>query len=395
MNRRILHILECPFCGGSFDLQPSPRPVVRDEEIVTGVLRCQCCAYPIVDGIPYLRTGPIANATMDDLGGSRPMDALRRLLEVEQDEEPAQFATFRDAVKKVSKDLEGDYLLYRFSDPTFLCSQALLGALVTRDDVVLDVGGGAGHLAWSVGKVAREVVVADVTFWKLWLARRFVATHCEAVCCDAKNPLPFKRQAFSLTYCSDALHYIWPRRLLAAEMMRATRAEGTILASHLHNALCENVSPGMPLTPAGYRHLFYERRPLLYKQSSLFDAMLENRPVDPGNQCSDADLAHESALILLAGQQRRPNAAERGPLQRPSNLKLNPLYVPVDGSAQYELRFPSEFYAEEFADCRRYLPDRVELPKDWDEHWRTGAPDARTAELISRHVLLDLPEGYL
>jgi hypothetical protein len=59
------------------------------------------------------------------------------------------------------------------------------------------------------------------------------------------------------------------------------------------------------------------------------------------------------------------------------------------------LRFPSEFYAEEFGACRRYLPDEIELPEDWAERWRRGEDDGQVLELLRRHVLLDLPEDYL
>jgi hypothetical protein len=197
--------------------------------------------------------------------------------------------------------------------------------------------------------------------------------------------LPFARGTFSLTCCSDAFHYVWPRRLLASEMMRATDAGGTLVLCHLHNALCDNPSPGMPLTPAGYRHLFRERQPALFRQSDVMNALVERRAAEL-SACSDADLTHEAALVLIAGAGSRDGASMR-PFKAPSSsdLSLNPLYVRTNCSGAYELQFPSEFYAEEFADCRRYLPDRVELT--------TTAEGIM--ELASRHVLLELPARYL
>ena len=223
MKLQLLQILECPFCGGGFEVQKSPRAKLHEDEVSSAILRCACCAYPVVDGIPFLMTGKVADAAMDLLGAGRPADALKLLLELGETDHPEKFSTFREALAKLSKDSEGDYLLYRFSDPTFVCSHTLLQAVVTPDDVALDIGGGAGHLARSVRQTARHVVIADVAYWKLWLAKKFVAPDCESVCCNARNPLPFARKSFSLTYCSDAFHYVWPRRLLADEMMRATR----------------------------------------------------------------------------------------------------------------------------------------------------------------------------
>jgi uncharacterized protein YbaR (Trm112 family) len=412
MNQRMLDILECPFCGGGLRLQPSPEPEVRSGGVANGILGCQCCAYPVVDGIPVIQTGTDANAAMELLGAGRAGDALKHMLGLDEAERAGRFdllmsdatrpPTFRAALEVLSRDAEGVYLLYRFSDPTFLCAQALLGAVVssrsTVPDRVLDVGGGAGHVARAVGRAApaAEVVVADLVFWKLWLAKRFVATACEPICSDASVPLPFRRSAFAFTYCTDAFEYIWPRRLFAGEMMRATAADGAISVCHMHNALCDNESSGMPLTPAGYRHLFAERHPSLYRERDVLDAVLSGRPVELGAGLPDAALADEPALELTAGVASRTSPAAP-PTRRLQTLRLNPLYVPVEGSRTVRLRLPTEYYAEEFGACRRYLPDEVELPDGWADRCRRGdyGDDQRIIELLGRHVLLDLPENYL
>lgn len=409
MNERLLDILECPFCGDRLHVQASPEPEVRADEVMTGILQCQCCAFPVVDGIPVLRLAPDADAAMELLGAGRPRDALKQMLGLDDAERSDRFdslmsnttrpPTFRGAVEVLSRDDEGVYLLYRFSDPTFLCARAVLEAVFagrpSRSGCVLDVGGGAGHLAWAVGRVTppADIVVADLVFWKLWLAKRFVATRCQPVCCDAAVPLPFARKSFDVTYCSDALHYVWPRRLLAGEIMRAARADGAIVLAHLHNALCENESPGMPLTPVGYRHLFDPRQPAMYRERDVLDAVIAGRPVELDAGRHDAELADEPALVLTAGVASRKSAAPAR--RRPENPRLNPLYAPVDGLRRVRLQFPSDFYAEEFAACRRYLPDEVELPEGWAERCRRGELDERIMELVGQHVLLDLPENYL
>jgi SAM-dependent methyltransferase/uncharacterized protein YbaR (Trm112 family) len=405
----MLDILECPFCGGRLDIQPSPRPEVRAGDVLNGIIRCQCCAYPVVGGIPVIRTGPTADAAMELFGDGRAADALKHMLALSEAGRAARFdslmsdakgPTFRAALEVLSEDAEGVYLLYRFSDPTFLCAQAVLESVVARRPSapakVLDVGGGAGHLARAVGRLApsAEVIVADVAFWKLWLAKRFVAPGCEPVCCDAAAPLPLARATVALTYCSDALHYVWPRRLLADEIMRATQADGTIVLCHLHNALCENDSSGMPLTPAGYRHLFEERQPLLNRERDVLDAVVSGRPIELGTGCSDAELADEPALVLTAGVAPRTSPGP-APRRRRASLRLNPLYAAVDGSRTVRLRFPSAFYAEEFGACRRYLPEQVELPERWVERCQHGEYDERISHLFERHVLLDLPQDYL
>jgi hypothetical protein len=152
----------------------------------------------------------------------------------------------------------------------------------------------------------------------------------------------------------------------------------------------------MPLTPSGYRRLFAEWRPRLFKQSDILSAVVRQSAVDLSADCADGDIADSPAIFLIAIRgDHRPQTGDRLVARRVVNLTLNPLYVPVDGTRRVELRFPSAFYAEEFADARKYLPDEVELPADWTALCRAGAPDGRASELVSRYVLLDLPRRYL
>src|SRR5262245_66046 len=229
--------------------------------------------------------------------------ARDRFARLQQAEGPA---TFREALEVLSPDAEGAYLLYRFSDPTFLCGQAVLEA-VGQDRRcfarrVLDLGGGTGHLTRALCRLAGpgEGILADVSFWKAWLAKRFVAPRCQPVCCDANEPLPFARDVFSLVLCSDAFHYVWSRRLLASEMLRLVGDCGVVVLTHLHNLLCENESAGMPLAPVDYRNLFEAGEVRLFKESDVLQGLLEHRPTDLSPRFSDEELNREPALILLA-----------------------------------------------------------------------------------------------
>src|SRR5688572_9396353 len=150
----------------------------------------------------------------------------------------------------------------------------------TRVGRVLDVAGGTGHLTRDMCAYAEEVILADLSFAKLWLARRFIAPSCQTVCCDAGEPLPFAPSAFSLVVCSDAFHYVWRRRLLAGEMIRLLAEDGTIVLLHLHNLSAENVSAGMPLSPAAYRELFAGLETRIFKESSAFASLLTQQALD-------------------------------------------------------------------------------------------------------------------
>ena len=359
----MLELLECPFCGGPLQLEGEPE---------AGMLNCACNAYPIVDGIPYVRMGPQADAAMGHVGRGDRRAARGALLGLDEErlERLEAAGSFREALRVVSEGPEADYLLFRFSDPTFVASDTLVRALALRGRV-LDVCGGAGHLTRSLAATA-DVVLAELSMTKLWLARTFVVPGCAAVCCDANEPLPFAAGAFDAAVCCDAFHYIWAKRKLAGELRRA--ASGPVVLPHLHNQLSWNYSEGMPLTPSGYARLFGDDA-RVFGESAVLSAGVEGRPVDLSARLTDEDLADEPALVLVDD----PSGAllTRHDVTAPAgDLTLNPLYD--DG----ELRFPSDFYEEEYGDAaRRYLPPAVDAVSP-GEHAR-------------RRVLLDLPERYL
>jgi SAM-dependent methyltransferase/uncharacterized protein YbaR (Trm112 family) len=413
MDLASLKLLRCPFCGGQLKVEQSRAKEVVQRELQTGLLSCACSAYPVLDGIPYLRAGQIARATLGLLDAGRADEARFTLLGLEGGQRGELEAlrggtgpfTYRQALEILSPTPEGKYFLYRFSDPTFLVSEALVRVLgqdarCTRGRL-LDVCGGTGHLTRTLCDVAPdgEVWLADVEYWKLWLARQFVAPQCRAVCCDATQPLPFARGTFSLVVCADALHYLWPRRLAVAEMTRLAGHDGVVAAPALHNALCENASAGLPLDPEGWRGLFEEIPARLFAESTVLDAVLADHPIALSGNYADAELAAEPALIAIASRLedlfRDYTLPETQPfVRRPA---LNPLYRRADGGPAnvWTLQFPSAEYAEEFAACRRYLPERLVLTESQLESLNRGEIAGELRELVRRRVVLHLPENYL
>jgi hypothetical protein len=241
-------------------------------------------------------------------------------------------------------------------------------------------------------------VLADVHFWKLWLAKTFVAPDAEPVCCDANSPLPFARETFSLVVLSDAFPYLWHKRLAADEMMRLAGADGTIVMPHLHSALGENFTPGMPLTPAAYRDLLAPQHPRLFRDSRLLDGVLKGH----------LDLAHDEAVEALTGEPALVIVASRhGDLFRvhdlptiappPDRVIVNPLYrVERRGTSWLlTLRFPTPEYEEEFAAAKRYLPASVTLPGDMTNALDPLALGKERYEALCRQmVLIHAPERY-
>lgn len=408
----LLDLIRCPFCGGRFNLHESARISGDDGRIESGVIWCECCAFPIVAGIPVLRSDDTSRLAMQALEAGRGEDALFGLLGLDAARAEGFRAllrrgdsvTYRDAIGVLSPDPEGTYFVYRFSDPTFVMAEGLIEALAEQRSAfpgrVLDLCGGSGHLTRVLTRVnpGRTVVLADMFFWKLWLARTFTTPGAVAVCCDANQPLPFAAGTFPTVVLSDAFPYIWQKRLLAEEMMRQAGGTGTIVMPHLHSSLGWNYSAGMTLTPRSYAALFGRMEPRLFPDERLFDQVVSGSGVDLSMALSADEIGAANSFTLIASSQ--PDIFRRFPPRAPGpvagQLVVNPLYrvSSVGASSVLRLTFPNAQYEEEFGESRRYLPDSLTLAGDLSGAAPTLPPALDVETLRRQRVLIDAPVRY-
>ncbi len=416
MHVGTLEILRCPFCGSACSLIDNRALARTATHIESGVLGCQCCAFPIVAGIPVMISDDTTRAAMHQLEAGDREAALFTLLGLSDDRGRAdafralfggdRAATYREAMALLSRDAEGEYFVYRFSDPTFLTASAVLEALTRHPRVrarkALDLCGGSGHLTRVLTGLNshQDTMLADVAFWKLWVARTFMAPGCEAVCCNANHPLPFTRRSFSLAMCSDAFPYIFQKRLMAEEMMRVAGKDGVVVMPHLHSALGENFTAGMTLTPRSYLDLFEPLAPRLFKDSELLTEVLEGRPLDLSTEAPLDALVGEPSLTLIATHNAdlfriyEPRAVSSNIV---GALAVNPLYrvEHSNGASVLTLTFPTPEYEEEFGECKRYLPATVRVPADLTAPFDASTLGADYPELRRRHVIIDAPRHYV
>ena len=413
MRASLLDILRCPFCGTALSVVDNDVTVREHDRIVDAVLGCECCAYPVVDGIPVLLADDRTRDAMHALEGGRRDDALLMLLGVDDVDARRRLltlargttGTYREAVGLLCNDAEGTWCLHRFSDPTFVTAEALLAAVGSNSwpfaGRVLDLAGGTGHLTRVLEAQRRGAggtVVADVYYWKLWLAARFIVPGADAVGCDANSPLPFARDTFSLVFLADAFPYIWHKRLLAEEMMRLVGDAGLVIMPHLHSALGENFSAGDTLTPAAYAALFETHRPRLFSDARLFDDVLDRSVIDLSQSMHPEELGDEASLTLIASPRedlfRRYEVSGVDGVR--DALTVNPLYEVESrgGSSTLRLRFPTPEYEAEFAACRRYMPDTVTLAADLSAPIRVEALGGDYARLRRQRVLIDVPARF-
>jgi uncharacterized protein YbaR (Trm112 family) len=409
MDLSLLDLLRCPFCGTPLDLVDNDALVRDGSQLLWGVLGCQCCAFPVIDGIPVLVADDPTRAAMHAMEDGRSDDALMSMLGLDA---PAAgrlqallqggTATYRDALGIISPDAEGTYFVYRLSDPTFVLAETLvraIGADGRRTARAIDLCGGSGHLTRVLGELsAHPVVVADVYYWKLWLAQRFTAPGCAPICCDANHPLPFAAGTFSMVVLSDAFPYIWHKRLLAGEMLRLAGESGTILMPHLHSSLGFNFSAGMTLTPAAYRDLFAPAQPRLFRDSDLLGDILGHTAIDLSRDVTPEQAGDEPSVTLVAT--RDPDVFRKHVTHDPGalagELRVNPLYhVEQRGpQATLTLTFPTPEYEEEFGAVRRYLPDTLTVDADLRGALTPSQFGSAYTDLRRRRVLLDTPPRY-
>jgi uncharacterized protein YbaR (Trm112 family) len=414
-----LDILRCPYCGGKLELVTSMFHRREGDEIHDGILGCQCCTFAVVDDIPVMHVAPAAVKARAQVEAGRPDLARRVMFNLQDDGQAARFdalassaaATYHDVVKVIDPSPEGVYFLYRFSDPSYVVAHPLIravaGTVLAAEGRAIDICGGAGHLTRSLMDLSSQPpVLADLYFAKIWLARRFTAPGCEAVCCDGNAPMPFARGAFRFAMCADAFMFIWTKRQFIQEMQRLiddpdVGAPGAIVVSHAHNERVWSPSHGNALPPGGYRDLFETLEPRLFAETGLFADVVRGGPLDLSRHDSAETLDGDPALVIVASRPPgREEVFRRHPLDdvpgAPGELRVNPLYVAQSQGDRVRLRlqFPSDDYAEEFGACRQYLPDEVVVGEAALTALREGHVLPELAELVRLRVILELPKRY-
>jgi len=414
VHTETLDLLRCPYCGGRLSLVTTLFNQVDGDHIEDGILGCHCCIFPVVSGIPVLHVLPASTAARDEMQAGRPDRARRIMFGLENDEQAEKFdaasrsgdSTYRDLVEALGPNFEGGYFLYRFSDPTFVVADAVVRAIartvLAGGGRAVDICGGSGHLTRALIRYSTEPpLLADLYFAKVWLGRRFTAPGCEAICCDGNAPMPFARGAFRLAMCVDAFMYILTKRQFVADLLRLVDGAGppgAALIGHTHNELVWCPSHGQPLSPDGYRDLFETAEPRIFAEAGLFADVVRGGPLDLSRRDSDETIDAAAALTIIAS--RREGLFGPHPLdtleQPVGELRVNPLYAaePEGDGVRYRLTFPSEDYADEYGDCRQYLPDSFTLDRAALDAIAGGRIPPGMTDMVRRRILVDVPRKY-
>ena len=348
--------------------------------------------WPVIDEIPFLRADrrELADAALDAIDAG---DAARAaaLLLTDQDpfapDPPPRIAdnlallafephlTFRDAMARLRLGRVADYFAHRWSDPTFLSGLVLATALERAP--VLELACGAGHFIPELAAAGLEPIGADLVFAKLWLCRHFIAPDATLVCFDAQRPWPIPSGALGGAFCHDAFYFLPGKQAVIGEMRRCCLADAVIAIGHAHNALVDNHSAGLPLTPEGYADLLGGAT--MFDDRALTAAFVSR---DMPRDATPAALAGAEAVSLLSPTAARLHADRLELGERPTTLHLNPLYRRDAGAREARIVWPSERYGAEYGPLATY-------PATWD-----GADSASDPEAVRRRIYLDLPTRW-
>ena len=199
--------------------------------------------WPVVDGIPYLRTGReevVGEAlTALDRGdretalvlllgdaddwwtGPRPGDQALRTLVTRR-----ETLSLREAMALLEWGPVADYFAYRWSDPTYLAGLALLEAHWTAPATAFELACGIGHYARELTRCGVACLAADVVFAKCWLAKHWVAPGGGV--CRVRRRIALaarrSRQRFDLVHCQDAFYFLSEQALVAERLRDVPRA---------------------------------------------------------------------------------------------------------------------------------------------------------------------------
>ena len=438
--------LTCPYCRSHLEvLERVPSSGTTFE---TGIARCSCYEYPIVDGVIVLRqtSGPAdtedpavaalrrndvtaARTRLEQAGSmvatdgpapSRRAELARRVRDVvERRRRGRGPATAIEGDTALQQDLRAarprgfaDYLYLRYANPSFAAAVPLLAALEVVDATdrrprVLDLACGIGHSTAMLRALFPEwcIVAMEPDFVNLQLLHRHFDQRALRICADAEVPLPFEDGTFDAVVCLDAFHYIRSKWALAGEMQRVVRDDGVVVLPHLHNAAATNPAPGIPLAGPDYQRLFERLPNVLLDERAVLEQFAEAGRVElprPGDAWPGAG----ATAFGLVATKRSDAWRTVEPLRRlvdladPSDIGPNPLYrttASPDG-VRLERHWPDQLLARECATMERYLPAETVLDGPFLQRVRDGSATAedrsRLLELMRSFVLVHLPAGY-
>ncbi|RKG70733.1 methyltransferase domain-containing protein [Corallococcus sp. CA054B] len=359
--------------------------------------------WPVVDGIPYLRTGreALREAVVSALERGDRLHAKALLLRDQDDHArlpPPPLAEttrlvegvesralgLRDALEQLRFGPVAHYFAHRQSAPTFLSALGLLSQHWDAPPCVVEVACGIGQVLHEVSVRGTPVLGVDVVFSKLWLARHFIVPDAMLLCADASaGHLPFAPLEGATVMCHDALYFLPDKARVLGELRRVAGSTGRVLVGHAHNRKVDQRGVGgTPLSPDEYAALMPGAA--CYDDAAFVTCFLEGTRV-PATAPGQLDAAEALAFAWPGGPGRR--AIDFGVPVPGARLRPNPLLEVRDG--RVHPAWPTQGLAAEYATAHYLRGDAALL----QQATARGADESRV-RLARRRWLLNLPERW-
>jgi SAM-dependent methyltransferase len=296
-----------------------------------------------------------------------------------------------------------NHFAFRFGQPRHLVALAFTSLIDEPQKPILEICCGFGHITRSLAAAAhgQPVIGLDRDFFALYIAKTRLAPDADYVYAEAHQPLPFPEDAFANVCCVDGLHYVANKAASVQELRRVLEPNGTLMFIASRNAHIEYEFAGEPLPPEGYEALVADMPHRLIADHEVLACYLQRRGPPLARAVPPQDLTAAPLLSVVASQRQEvfqdygvftdwPHAL--------GDLRLNPLYVEAErdrlGNVQAQRVFPAPFYERDNAECKDYLPERIQIAsqalQDLAEGRRTPAVD----RLIEQYVVLGMPRQY-
>jgi SAM-dependent methyltransferase/uncharacterized protein YbaR (Trm112 family) len=295
-----------------------------------------------------------------------------------------------------------NYFVYRFGQPRHLAGLGLAARLNNSDGALLDLGCGVGHLThyFTSTRPGRTVLGADRDFFRLFVAKRYVAPAANYVCLPADAALPFPASALAGIFCSDAFHLFLHRAMTVREMRRVLADRGLIIVARFGNAAVEP-REGYELRVDGYRRLFAGLEHVVLGEEAMLQQYLQKRTPDLAHVESDAELEKQKWISVVASRTREAFTASEPFDSYPhavGRLQLNPIYA-IDGRSpagdlDMHLEFPSEWYRFENQHYLKYAPEKVRVSGEVVRALEAREGHPELDELVRQCVVVGMPDRY-
>lgn len=296
------------------------------------------------------------------------------------------------------------HFAFGFGQPRHLAALSVASLIKERGGPILDLACGPGHLThyFCAGEQnGRPVVGVDRNFFRLWLARNFMAPEASFVCQWVDRPLPFGTGSFDSAFCSDAFHLVLNKAGCVREARRVTAPDGLIGIVRFGNAALEP-REGHELTVGGYAHLFGDISNVLLGEDELVASYLGREGPDLRRTEVPRELVAQkwlSAVLTDTETVFRNHGPVDGWSHAEGRLVLNPIYrlesADAEGNTALRFEFPSEWYEFENAGYLEYAPESVTVSREVLADVRSGSRTDAVRDLIDRFVVVGVPDRYM